>query len=187
MLLDLTTSVGSDFIKNFPAQNEVNLDKIDAYARACLITHPLKSYQPIFKASTDSPVIGTGGPAVLRGYYYEIFDQIFTWGEFRFGTSSSNAGNGSWYMSMPFPIFNVIGITSTFNNTPVIGTGSIWDNDTASTRQPVNLLAVDSNYVQFAPRLNSGATFREVRDNFPITWAAQDGMCWNAHYQRAPS
>lgn len=122
----LTDPAGSNFIKDFPAVNAANLDKIDAYANASLVTHPLKQYTPLFTATTANPTIGTGGPAVLRAFYYEIFDQIYTWGEFRFGTTSPSSGTGTWIMSLPFTAKSIIGPSTTSGAAPVIGVGSIW-------------------------------------------------------------
>lgn len=184
MLLPLITPTNTNFMKDFPAQNTVNCDLIDAYARACLTTHSLKPYIPIFKASVSDPVIGTGGGASLKAFYYEIFDQVYTWGEFRFGTSSPSSGSGIWSMSLPFPALNAIGIGSNSGTMPLIGTATIWCQATPANRQPANVHLKSSTEVQFSARLNSGAAQTELTHNAPIPWAPQDGLTWNASYQR---
>lgn len=186
MGVSLITPAGSNFIKDFPAQNAVNLDAIDAYANASLITHPLKSFTPIFTATSANPVIGTGGPAVLRAFYYEIFDQIYMWGEFRFGTTSPSSGTGVWIMSLPFNAKSNIGVSTTLGSAPVIGNGSIWCNSTAANRQPVSVHLRSANSIMFGARINTSGASRELTGNFPIAWAPQDGMSWTARFQRAP-
>ncbi len=185
-LLPIINPVGSDFLKDFPAQNAVNMNLFDAYANSCLTTHPLKSYTPIFTVSTANPVIGTGGPAVLRAVYYEIFDQIYTWGEFRFGTTGASSGNGTWGMSLPFTAKANMSIGGNSGFMPIIGLGSIWCQGTAANRQPVTVHLRDTTTLQFTVKLNSGAAQRELTHNAPIAWAPQDGLNWFAHFQRLP-
>jgi hypothetical protein len=187
MLLPLVTPVGSNFIKDFPNQNEVNVGLIDAYSRASLTTHPLPSYSPIFSTPAGSPAVGTGGPAVLRAFYYEIFDQVHVWGEFRFGTSGANSGSGIWSMSLPFPALNTTGIGSDIGARPVIGAGSIWCEVTPANRQPVTVHLASTTTLQFSVKLASGAAQREIVHNAPILWAPQDGLNWYACYQRIAS
>lgn len=188
MILPLQTPNGANFLKDWPAQNDVNCRLIDAYARASLTTHPLKSYTPIFRTlSGGAPTIGTGGPAVLRAFYYEIFDQVFSWGEFRFGTTAPSSGSGVWALSLPFPALNIIGIGANIGSMPIIGTGSIWCQATAGNRQPVAVHLSSTTEMQFSVRMNSGAAQREITNNAPIAWAPQDGLNWNAHYQRIAS
>jgi hypothetical protein len=187
MLLPLISPVGSNFLKDFPSQNAENMNLIDAYARASLTTHPLGGYTPTFTATTANPTIGTGGPAVLRAYYYEIFDQVYTWGEFRFGTAGAFAGTGTWAMSLPFPALSNMGFGVHVGLQPVAGVGSIWCQATPANRQSLTVHLANSNELRFSVRLNSGAAQREVQHNAPIAWAPQDGMDWFAHYQRVAS
>ncbi len=187
MLLPLITPAGSNFIKDFPSQNEVNVNLIDAYSRACLTSHALPSYIPIFSTPAGTPAVGTGGPAVLRAFYYEIFDQVHTWGEFRFGTSGANSGSGIWSMTLPFPALNTTGIGSDIGGMPVVGAGSIWCQATAANRQPVTVHLASTTTLRFSVKLNSGAAQREITHNAPIAWAPEDGLNWYAHYQRIAS
>lgn len=157
MLLPLITPTGPNFLKDFPAQNDINMRLIDAYARASLTTHPLKVYTPIFRTVSGTPTIGTGGPAVLRAFYYEIFDQVYSWGEMRFGTTAPSSGVGTWSFSLPFPALNIIGIGGNIGQMPVIGTGSIWCQATTGNRQPVAVHLKSTTEIQFSVRINSGA------------------------------
>ncbi len=186
MLLPLIDPLGSNFLKDFPAQNSVNLDLIDDYARASLTSHPLVPYTPVLTASVSNPIVGTGGPAVLRAFYYEIFDQVFLWGEFRFGTTGGSGGNGTWGMSLPFPVANLIGFGTNLASRPVIGSGSIWSNATPANRQPVTVQCRTATEIQFGIRINGATGQREVSHNNPFAWANSDGLNWYAHYQREP-
>lgn len=192
MVLSLVDPTGSNFIKDWPAQNAINCDRIDAYANSCLITHPLKTYTPIFRGTTN-PSIGTGGSATLKGYYYEIFDEIYTWGEVRFGTTGVSFGTGTWYITMPFNIKTGIGpftSASPIAANILLGSAYINDNDTVTNRQPANLLmATDSNgvYSNLASIVTrEGNTTREANALTPFTWAINDGFSWSAKFQRAP-
>lgn len=186
MVLSLETPVGSNFLKDFPAQNANNMDEIDAYANSSLTTHALKSYTPIFTATTTNPVIGTGGPAVLRAYYYEIFDQIYTWGEFRFGTTAPSAGTGTWIMSLPFNAISNVGVSSTIGAAPVVGTGVVFASASAANRQPVTVHLRSFNTLMFGIRMGSGLAARELTNAIPIAWAPSDGLTWSARFQRNP-
>src|SRR5438045_1348862 len=101
MALDLFSPVGANFIKDWPAENTNNCEAIDAFAGACLLGQPLTSYTPQLSANAVDPVLGVGG--FIRGYYYRIWDQIYSYGEFRFGSSGTNLGSGSYLVSVPLP------------------------------------------------------------------------------------
>jgi hypothetical protein len=188
MLLPLNTPVGSDFIKDFPNQHAENMNLIDDYARACLTSDALGAYTPLLTATTTNPQIGTGGTAVLRGFYYEIFDQIHIWGEFRFGTGGGvSGGTGNYGISLPFPALNTTGIGANLGLQPVIGAASLWDDSTPANRQPATVHLRSTTEIGFSVKLNSGAGQREVSNNVPYAVAVSDGMSWYAYYQRMPS
>lgn len=189
MLLPLQTPIGSNFLKDFPAVHSVNNGLIDAYTGTPLTTHGLGTYTPQLKASTNNPTIGTGGIAVLRGFYYAIFDQVWTWGEFRFGTTGASGGTGLYSITLPFTVLSVVGISPglSIGAQPVVGTGSVWSNATPANRQPVTTHLKSLTEIQFSVKMNSGAPSREVASNSPFGWSPSDGMVWNARYQRVSS
>jgi len=182
MLLPLGTPVGANFIKDFPAVHATNMDQIDAYTGACRIGSPLGSYTPILKAVTTNPTLGTGGIGTIKGHYYTIFDQVFVWGEFRYGTTGANGGSGNYSITLPFPALTLMGI----GEAQVLGGGTIWDNTPASGRQSVTTLLLSTTEIQFGVRMNSGAAQSLVSHNVPFAWAPEDGISWYAHYQRLP-
>lgn len=188
MTLSLVTPLGSNFIKDFPFQNTENCDAIDAYAGPCLTTHNLQAWTPQLQGTSNNPVLGTGG--FNRGFYYKIFDQVYVWGEFRFGSSGmSVALSGTWLMTLPFAVENLTGINGTiFGSSPTVGTGIIWDDSTGGNRLPLTVHLRSSNTVVFGFRMTSGAGSREVSNVAPpvLTWAALDGITWCARFKRVP-
>lgn len=185
MGIELITPGASNFLKDFPSQNAVNMDRIDDYAGPSLISHPLQSYTPILDSTFIAPSMGSGGSAVNRAYFYEIFDYIYVWGEFRFGSSGMSVGGGIYTMTLPFRMESIVGITNNPGNTPVIGTGSVWANASAS-RQSLTVHPRTNTTIMFAVRMNSGMPNRELSHNVPLAWAAGEGWTWNARYQRLP-
>lgn len=184
MGVSLLTPQGSNFIKDFVGQNAHNCDQIDAYAGPCLTSHPLQTYTPELTGDTTNPVLGTGG--FIRGFYYQIFDQIYTWGEFRFGSSGFNIGMGLYAVSLPFAANNTMGVTNTPGSAPIVGSGSTYDDSSNAGRLPLTVhLRTASTQLFFGIRMNSGSSFRELREAGHITWAANDGVTWFARMQRA--
>lgn len=179
MALPLVTPTGSSFIKDWPNQNEVTCDLLDAFTGPSLTTHPLQSYTPQLLATTTNPTLGTGG--FIRGFYYKIFNQIFTWGEFRFGTASINAGTGIWSITLPFAANTLIGANDTPARGQLLGSGLVWDDSSGSTRQPVITQLRTSTEMEFGTIMGTGNDL--VTATTPITWAINDGMFWNARYQ----
>lgn len=182
MLLSLVTPIESNFLKDWPSQNAVNCDRIDEYAGPCLVTHPLQSYTPILSALTTAPTLGTGG--FIRGFYYQVFDQIYTWGEFRFGTAGINAGNNIYTVTLPFPAHSVLGASIDVGTAPVIGNAIVWDDSSDAGRQSSTVHMRSTDLMMFSTRMNSSA--RVVTHNTPFAWAVNDGMSWSARYQRLP-
>jgi hypothetical protein len=184
MVLSLITPLGNNFLKDFPGQNAVNLDSLDAYAGPCLTTHPLTPYTPQLKAVTTDPVLGTGG--IIRGFYYRIFDQIYTWGEFRFGTAAINIGSGIYSVTLPFEVSSIVTPNLIIGRAPTLGTAQIWDESLSSGRQGAIVSLRTSTEIQFGIRMDSGMARSEVAHTIPIPWAVNDGVIWSARYKRVP-
>jgi hypothetical protein len=179
MALSLVTPVGSNFLKDWPTQNAANCDAFDAAAGACLITHPLKTYTPVWTSSGTQPSFGTG--AVQIGYYYLVFDTVFVYVEMKFGTGSSR-GSGTYIISLPFSAKTNIFRTGV----NVIGNGQVYSNLTATARQPVVVILNTISTVRFALKMG-GATSRIVGEGVPILFADGDGLMFCARYQRDTS
>lgn len=184
MVLSLITPQGSNFIKDFPGQNTVNLDRIDNYAGPCLRTQPVQSFTPSLTASTTAPNLGVGG--FNKGFFYEIFDQIYMWGEFRFGTSGFSAGSGIYTVQIPFDVQTTLGTSITPGNTPNVGNASLFDSSSNAGRLPMTVHLNTTNTLFFATKMNNGIGTRLLIDSGYITWAANDGVSWQARFQRIP-
>lgn len=184
MGIDLTAPVASDFIKNWPAQNANNCDKIDAYAGdTCLTTHPIGTYIPQLTGGSSNPSLGAGE---IAGYYYSIFDQIYCWGHFKFGSGFS-AGGGDYIISLPFKVKTLIPISANIARTPIIGNAILWDDSLATARQPLTCQLRSTTTIEFGTRKTTAATNILVSSSYPITWAINDGIKWFARFQRDPA
>jgi hypothetical protein len=182
MVLALITPLGTNFIKDFSATNSVNCDLIDAYAGP----YAIQAYTPIFTAVNTNPAIGATG--VLTGFYYRIFDQIFTWGEFKFNGAGSNKGSGTYAMTLPFNAKTVTPPNAGSGGGPILGSGVAYRGATSSLRQPVTVQLRTINQIMFSVRMNSGAVSRALNgDDIPFAWANGDGIKWAARYQRDPN
>lgn len=187
MVLSLETPVGANFLRDWVDQNRVNCDAIDEFAGAqCLRSHNLGTYTPVLGASTTAPTLG--GTNNIAGYYYKIWDQIYTWGHFRFGTGFA-VGSGTYTITLPFKVKTFVPVDSTIRGGIVLGNAHCWDDNSsvAGGRQPLTVHLRTSQSIMFGIRMNSGAGAREVTNAIPITWAVDDGIKWFARYQRDTS
>jgi hypothetical protein len=187
MVLSLTDPVGSNFIKDFPAQNAINCDAIDAYAGPCLISNALQTWTPVLTADTTPPVISTANGGYIKGYYYKIFDNVWCWGEFRFGSSGNTFGAGDYGFSLPFPVNSITALGAGFGfngEWPVLGQGVMWD-DSAANGQPLTVHMKTTTTISFGTRFTSGVS-RDAHAGSPVVFANNDGITWFARYKRIP-
>jgi hypothetical protein len=182
MVLSLLNPIGPDFMKDFPGQNSVNLDRIDEYTGPSLTTHPLQSFTPQLTASNTNPTLGTGGFCV--GWSYQIFDQIYMWGQFRFGTGFSN-GLGVYIINLPFSLNNILSSSTNLGSSPVIGNASTYDNNLNAGRLPLTVHLRTSNQLMFGTRINNGLALRELREAGYLVWDVNDGVNWCARAKKA--
>lgn len=182
MVLSLNNPVGPDFMKNFPGQHGVNCDTIDAYARPSLNIHPLQSFSPALIGSNTNPNLGTGGFSIA--WYYQIFDQIYMWGQFRFGTAGISPGLGVYILQLPFNIDTVLGASSNLGASPVVGNGSTHDNNLNAGRQPLTVHLRATNQLHFGTKINNGLALRELREAGYLVWDFNDGVNWCARAKK---
>ena len=175
----LVNAIGSNFLKDWPERNAVSCEDIDAYAGPSLRSDALQTYTPALTASTTDPALGATG--TIKGIYFKIFDQIYTWGEFRFKTGFS-AGTGTYIVTLPFPAKTLTNPATVIGKGPILGSGHLWDASAAATRQPLLVQLRTSTQIMFGAR-NNGST-REVDNLSLITWAVDDGISWFVRYQR---
>lgn len=186
MPLPLITPVGSNFLKDWPAQNATNCDLFDAAAGRCLTTHTLNTYTPKWTASTTDPVMGIN--SVQLGYYYLVFDMVFVFVEMRLGTSGALRGLGAYTITLPFKSKAIV--REAGGGTLPIGEGQAYSNATPAVRQPALVLlqgplgSTGLDVVQFALKMGSVGSGRLVTESAPFTFNSSDGIMFSAHYQR---
>lgn len=187
MVLSLESPTDLNFIKDFPGMNATNLDDIDSFATACLTTHPQRSFSPGLISSTgNNPVLGTGG--FNKGYYYQIWDQLYLWGEFRFGTAGINVGGDIYIVTLPFTINTPFVQASTvIGAASLCGVGLTHDASANAGRLPLTVHLRTQSQLMFGVRMNSGLSNRELRSAGYITWDINDGVSWSARFQQVPS
>jgi len=179
MTLPLITPIGSNFLKDWPAQNAVNCNTFDAAAGACLTNHPLGTYTPIWTASTTNPTLGTN--PVQIGYYYLVFDMVYVYAEMRLGTGSTR-GSGVYIMSLPFKAKSFV---AGVGYNPV-GNAQIYNPANIGWRQPI-LTTINSatlTTVSFNHRFDWSTTNKQITESIPWPFGDGDGIAWSARYQR---
>ncbi len=179
----LQTIAGSQFINAFPGLHAANCDSIDDHAGPCLTSDGLIAINTELLCSGPNPTLGAGGFSVAK--YYQIFDQVFMWGQFRFGTSGISAGGGVYVIQLPFSLTSLIPPTTNMAAAPVIGTGSTYDANANAGRLPLTVHLRAANHLMFGVRFSSGAANRELRDTGTLTWDVNDGITWNLRAKRA--
>lgn len=187
MPLNLTGPISSNFMKDWPAQNGVNCDLIDNYAGPCKTIHAIPDYVPVLTASTTNPTLGTGG--TLVGKVYRIFDQVYTWGEFRFG-SGATVGSGIYRISLPFKAKTLISTNNPFDSPIPCGNGIVFNVAADVNRQPVITQLGSPDFLVFSVKMGTAGASRGVSHNIPFAWSGGspgDGMMWHARYQRDPN
>ncbi len=181
MVLSLIDPLGSNFLKDFPGQNLINLDKIDAAAGPSLATQPLRSFVPTFIGGGGlNPYIGTDG--VNIAYYYKIWDHVYAWGEVIFGAGWT-VGLGTYILELPFEYDSFLNLGSGISSSPVVGQGWVQDASSSAGRLPLTVHQRETNRLMFGVRLESSAINRDLRDSGYITWAQGDGFIWNAQFK----
>lgn len=182
MTFNLVSPVGANFIKDWPAQNIINTDAIDSYAGNSLVGAALTPYTPQLHANVTDPNLGTGG--INQAFYYRIWDWVYAYGEFRFGSSGTNVGSGTYFISLPFPAdTSIVGSGVIAGSGSIIGTGLIFDASTNSGKRPLVCQLRTSTDIEFMrPTGDTGSEF--ANSGSPVTWTNGDGISWMVNYRR---
>lgn len=182
MVLSLVNPVGANFIKDWPATQAVNAESIDAFAGPCMIGSPLNSYTPQLHANGSDPNLGVGG--FTRGHYYRIWDQIYSWGEFRFGSSGTSVGSGTYIITLPFPADTTfVGAAPTPGGTSIVGNGLQWDNSADTAKRPLVVQLRSATEIEFLNPISEAVEL--VASGAAITWTNGDGISWFVQYKRS--
>jgi hypothetical protein len=179
MPLPIVTPIGSNFIKDWPAQNAVICDLIDAYAGP----YAIQTYTPALTAITTPAALGATG--VITGFYYKLFDQIFSWGEFKFGGAGSNKGAGTYLITLPFKAKTILPANGGVGRGPIVGNGLAYRSSVAADRQPFVVQLNTALDMVFNIKADTAFGARGVSGtDIPFAWANGDGVKWNIRYQR---
>src|SRR5688572_17632849 len=94
------------------------------------------SYTPALTASTTNPTLGTGSGQ--QGRYYRDPITGLVWGQARiaFGTSGTNAGSGTYRISLPTAVDNLSG-SGVSGNADVMGFGIVRDSSASTGTRTV--------------------------------------------------
>lgn len=129
------------------------------------------AFTPALTASTTNPTLGSG--SVAAGRYAELGDLVIAQIRIAFGTSGTNAGSGSYFVSVP-----VTARSETF----IRGFGFVFDSS-ASSRRNVTAAQNDANTVFLW--YSDPTTDNTVAHNAPWAWAASDEIRLELMYEAA--
>ena len=124
------------------------------------------SYTPVLTAATTNPTLGTG--STQSGYYSQIGKFVFYRFYIAFGTSGTNAGSGSYRISLP------VNAATTGGAGPTT-LGSLFIFDSSTSNAYTGLMGNVSNATYLSDIYYAqGAALAAVSHNTPFAWAASD-------------
>lgn len=130
-------------------------------------------WTPALTASTTNPTLGTGSS--VRGRYYQVGKHVTAKGVIAFGTSGTNAGSGTYYISLP--------VAAEWTATPKIfsrGTGHLFDSSSGAERV-VRIIANDGSTCKLL--IADGSTY--TTHAAPWAWAVNDQIDFELDYEAA--
>lgn len=137
------------------------------------------AFTPALTGSTTNPTLGTGGTAAAR---YTLYGG--NWcnyrGAFKFGTSGTSAGSGSFSISLPFNT----NANLTGSNEP-IGTVYILDSSGPAAFLGVPYVAASASTMSVLIGGSPTAGASQMSSSVPMAWAASDTIGWNVTYETA--
>jgi len=183
--MTLINPVAGDPLRNWPIQNENNCNTIDTRVGSLAI----QTYIPVITGSNENPNLGSTG--VIAGFYYLIFDIVYTWGYFRFGGTGIDPGVGTYIVTTPFTMDSQFRVADTSGDGVQLGTGIVYDSSDVTKRQPCIVQARTLEQIQFNLGAEISTQTRAVSGEVsgspggvPLTWAADEGVNWTARYKR---
>jgi hypothetical protein len=160
-----------------------NADITDLRAEAQIRDEALPSavaFTPTLTASVTDPTLGTGG--TITGRYIKLGKLVMCWVEINFGTSGTNAGSGTYRVSLPVAASSAMAVAEQLYKGDVVGSGGCRDDSTATgSRQ----LAVQMNTVNNVILTIADGTNSIVTSAIPFAWAASDTIYLSAVYEAA--
>lgn len=129
------------------------------------------AFVPALTASVTNPTLGSG--SVAAGRYAEVGDLVIAQIRIAFGTSGTNAGSGSYFVSVP-----VTAQAATF----IRGFGFVFDSSATSRR---NVTAAQNDGDTVFLWYSDPTTDNTVAHNAPWAWAASDEIRLELMYEAA--
>jgi hypothetical protein len=136
------------------------------------------SYTPQLTATTTNPTLGTGG--IIEGQYIKIGNLVIGNYFIRFGTSGVNAGSGTYRVSLPSQISEII-----TGNQYVYGSGYVFDLSAGAGRILNNVYSNGNSFVTLGYMETTSNVFSNATNAAPWTWAASDEIQGNFMYMEA--
>lgn len=170
----------SDLLRNWPSQNELNMNEVDQ------LVGPLgiQTYIPVLTALTTNPNLGTTGQ--ITGFHYTILDIVVSWGFFRFGGAGINSGESTYLVTIPFVADNSLRAAADSGDGIHLGSGIVRDESNTSARQTCIVQLRDTSHIQF--NLEAGQTTSRAvsgtSGGIPIVFADGDAVAWGIRYKK---
>jgi hypothetical protein len=136
------------------------------------------SYTPTLTASTTSPTLGSG--SIAEGQYIKIGKLVVGSYLIRFGTSGINTGSGTYRVSLPSTISEII-----TGNQYIYGGGYIYDSNAGLGRILNHVYSNGLSYATLGLLETTTNVFSNVTNSSPWTWAASDEIQGNFMYLEA--
>lgn len=132
-------------------------------------------YTPALTAATTNPTLGSGSTA--SGRYLRIGDQVHVQIYVEFGTSGTNAGAGTYFVSVP------VDIAADIDVGVVVGSGFLVDSS-GPTRGPVAVQRVSTSTVRMLYD-NDHTAAGLVNATAPFAWSTSDVISLMLTYEAA--
>ena len=119
-----------------------------------------------------NPTLGSG--SAVEGHYIQLGKLVQTWGSITFGTSGTNAGSGTYFISLP--------VTAVSTSPRAFGSVAIYD---SSADRFFVATAYYSSTTVFRIALGETAGQSIATESRPMAWAASDVIIFQLAYEAA--
>lgn len=136
------------------------------------------AWTPALTAATTNPTLGTGGTAV--GRYVAIGNAVTGWGRITFGASGTNAGSGTYSLSLPAAAHATQQVSNrTVNGVARIRCAGVYTDARLSWSSTSNLVLVSY------PSTQVNGNFTAAANATPGAWTAADFIDYEFTYEAA--
>lgn len=163
----------------WPTLNTFNSDFIDNLTGNV----GLHSYSPVL-SNNDGKVLNVGSTGHIEGWWYRIFDMVFTWGRLLFdGTGIDFGASGDfWRITLPVAINGLsAGSSGAVAEGDSLGSSTLFRSPFSTARQTAVSYVRSSNQIALATENGAGNSL--VGRDSPWTWEAGERIAWCAAYR----